>query len=478
MKKIFWIFVLILFSAIVFSEELIFQIEGKATKEKVIKINDNYYINENFFNYFSDDKDNYIEFYSEENNLYDICKIIKKSNTDYEIKHNKFIVKNKITEAKFTDDVFSVKTLFCTDIDYYGNNKKLTVTISIKEIENFELPKWIKKLKTEKTPNRTKLIFELYNNIPQQKEKYFTNDFNINFTEKGVLKYAVINKAEIKKQGKDKYKIILKDGALCNLDINQNPNGNVDISIQNGEIKNADVKYNSLTLQITDNKLLFNFSKIFNITNTVENNDKVILLSPLLSKKLNEVSICLDPGHGGSAPGAGSHDIWEKFVNYNACIFIKEKLEKEGITVILTRELEEDPSLNERGNIAINNKCDFFLSLHCNSCNGEDVASGYESYYHKNLIKSKYFSYAVHNNIVKNITIPNRKSKSDLTLYNIGLGVLRSASQGDIPCTLIEMGFINHHIDRELVQKPEYWEIIANGITEGIKTYLSGDAVN
>ena len=128
--------------------------------------------------------------------------------------------------------------------------------------------------------------------------------------------------------------------------------------------------------------------------------------------------------------------------------------------------------------MSIDNNCDFFISVHCNSTEGEDRATGFEDYYHKNLTGSKYIATCIHDCIVPFITIPDKGIKSDTVMYKSGYGVLRSASKERVPCTLIETGFINHYIDREYLQTPEFKEILGKGILNGIKTYLTAEPLN
>ena len=62
--------------------------------------------------------------------------------------------------------------------------------------------------------------------------------------------------------------------------------------------------------------------------------------------------VVLDPGHGGDDPGAEGNGFFEKDLNWDITNFCKAELEKFGITVFLSREEGENPSLSARAKVA------------------------------------------------------------------------------------------------------------------------------
>ena len=55
-----------------------------------------------------------------------------------------------------------------------------------------------------------------------------------------------------------------------------------------------------------------------------------------------KTEVILDAGHGGDDPGkVGVNEVLEKDVNLQITMKVKECLEKEGVTVKLTREMDE-----------------------------------------------------------------------------------------------------------------------------------------
>lgn len=93
-----------------------------------------------------------------------------------------------------------------------------------------------------------------------------------------------------------------------------------------------------------------------------------------------EVTICLDPGHGGSDGGAiAVNGANEKDLTLKIAKYCKQELEKYDCKVIMTRYDDCDVDLKERAIIARNNGADYLISIHLNS--SSPGAMGAEVYY-------------------------------------------------------------------------------------------------
>jgi N-acetylmuramoyl-L-alanine amidase len=93
-------------------------------------------------------------------------------------------------------------------------------------------------------------------------------------------------------------------------------------------------------------------------------------------------TICLDPGHGGSDLGAVSRsNLMEKDITLKLAKKLKGIIEsKLGLHVVMTRETDEEVSLNSRVAKANNQKAQMFVSIHVNS-SYRKAATGPETYY-------------------------------------------------------------------------------------------------
>lgn len=109
--------------------------------------------------------------------------------------------------------------------------------------------------------------------------------------------------------------------------------------------------------------------------------DKVVsdLVNPL---PLTGKRIVLDPGHGGSDPGAVNGSTYEKTINNQFTLKLGNKLQALGATVIYTRSPNSDVyiSLEDRANFANQQNADFFLSIHHDSSTDKSVR-GLSSHY-------------------------------------------------------------------------------------------------
>lgn len=98
-----------------------------------------------------------------------------------------------------------------------------------------------------------------------------------------------------------------------------------------------------------------------------------------LSSGARAQSICVDPGHGGSDPGAVGCGLEEKDVNLDTGLRLRDLLQGAGFSVLMTRETDVFISLVGRADYANANGADRFVSIHANSNSGTP-ATGTETY--------------------------------------------------------------------------------------------------
>lgn len=105
-------------------------------------------------------------------------------------------------------------------------------------------------------------------------------------------------------------------------------------------------------------------------------------------KPLEGITIMLDPGHGGTDGGALGiaypNGPIEKELNLAVGLITRELLESYGATVIMTREDDTFPTLEDRRSAMSTHKPDLFISMHHNSMDysyDSTKAKGSECYY-------------------------------------------------------------------------------------------------
>ena len=102
--------------------------------------------------------------------------------------------------------------------------------------------------------------------------------------------------------------------------------------------------------------------------------------------------IVLDPGHGGSDPGASNSrfGLKESDINYKIATYAKQELERyEGVKVYLTR-YADNPSIYDRGEFAKNYNADLVVSIHINS-SGSQSARGAEVWVTQDKSQVEYY---------------------------------------------------------------------------------------
>ncbi len=77
--------------------------------------------------------------------------------------------------------------------------------------------------------------------------------------------------------------------------------------------------------------------------------------------------VVLDPGHGGSNPGAYGAGVHEKQLTLALAIQVAQRLRAHGVTVELTRADDRTLTLRQRVAIADKIPADLFISIHANA---------------------------------------------------------------------------------------------------------------
>jgi len=189
--------------------------------------------------------------------------------------------------------------------------------------------------------------------------------------------------------------------------------------------------------------------------------------------KISEKIIVIDPGHGGSDPGAhygtGEDQVQEKTVNLQLATKLGELLSKDGAVVIMTRSDDSYPTLPQRAEAANQAEADFFISVHHNSNRMADSRSGTYTYYHSGDSEGELLADCIQSEMCKANGLPNRGVLADTTRFASGMAVLRKTN---MPGVLLEIGYLNHATDRGKITDEEWQETVAQAIADGIRRYL------
>jgi len=191
-------------------------------------------------------------------------------------------------------------------------------------------------------------------------------------------------------------------------------------------------------------------------------------LSPIEGKRLNGLIICLDPGHGGTESGAiGCGGKREADFNLGIALKLRDLLAKEGAKVIMTRAGDTDVSLDQRVEIANQNRVDILLSIHNNALpDGRDpwAEHGTSSYwYHP---QSSELAHALKQGVQQEIAF------GDLATRWQNLALIRPSAELAV---LAEIGFMVNPDEYAFLEQQAGQEKSAEGLLKGLLQYLSAD---
>lgn len=201
------------------------------------------------------------------------------------------------------------------------------------------------------------------------------------------------------------------------------------------------------------------------IVNGVASQPAIMSVDEFSRHATGGMTICLDPGHGGSDSGANAFGTKESDLTLKIAQYCKEELSKYDVNVVMTRttdtRLSEEAAMDLKNRVEVAKKAgaSYFISIHINSA-ANSAAKGAEVYYpntsgNKNLSSNG-------QNLAKAI----QKQLTALGLYDRGIkirnytdgttsydptssdkdyyGVIRYAKEANITGLIVEHCFINN----------------------------------
>ncbi|MGG1575354.1 N-acetylmuramoyl-L-alanine amidase [Fictibacillus sp. NRS-1165] len=176
--------------------------------------------------------------------------------------------------------------------------------------------------------------------------------------------------------------------------------------------------------------------------------------------------IVIDPGHGGSDPGATFKESQEKLFNLKIALRVRDYLEKTyTVKIIMTRTSDKALSLKERTDLANSTAPNFYLSIHSNAGGG----SGFESYIFNGHVpeQTKTYQEVIHEAIMNQV-----KVKYDITdrgKKRANFHVLRETKS---PALLLEVLFVDNLKDHAFLNQSSFIEDVSIDIAEAIAKAL------
>jgi len=185
-------------------------------------------------------------------------------------------------------------------------------------------------------------------------------------------------------------------------------------------------------------------------------------------------NVTLDPGHGGSDPGAiGVGGLQEKKATLAICNYLRQYLSDAGANVSMTRTTDVDvhsryasarDELQARVNVSNRNRADVFVSIH-NNANDNRSVGGIGTYYYPKTQNDYRLARRIQDNMMKSVQL------TDFGVRQANFYVVKRSS---VPAVLVEVGFISNPREEKLLDTPWFQKTIAKAIANGIAAYFAG----
>ncbi|MEA5003416.1 MAG: N-acetylmuramoyl-L-alanine amidase [Christensenella sp.] len=201
-------------------------------------------------------------------------------------------------------------------------------------------------------------------------------------------------------------------------------------------------------------------------------------LPDLSSVSIKGLKIIVDPGHGDTDVGTigVSTGGYEKEVNLEISLKLKDILEKEGVTVIMTRDTDDpvaaanetdiakrkEADMQRREQIITDAQADMYIGVHQNSFEDEG-ACGPQIFYHTDSNMGAMLAKCVQTVMNEELT-PKEPRKPNCGRY-------RLLKPGKQPSVTVECGFFTNPEEEKKLQDSSYQDQVVGGIVDGIKYF-------
>jgi N-acetylmuramoyl-L-alanine amidase len=199
------------------------------------------------------------------------------------------------------------------------------------------------------------------------------------------------------------------------------------------------------------------------------------------------VKVCLDPGHGGTDPGAVNGILWESDINLDVSYALKSLLEGEDAQVVMTRYEDVYRSNRDRYTFCDGEQATILVSVHTNSVTDPSWDGSMGLYFHDDDLA---LARAIHDVVYPALrdTAPDPAIFADFGLSKYASGVLLKS---DMPAAMMEPLFMSNPAEATLLAQPIYDPVsgaidagcvdlacrrgqIARALHEGVLAYFGG----
>ena len=248
---------------------------------------------------------------------------------------------------------------------------------------------------------------------------------------------------------------------------------------------------------------------------TTEKDEQEIVLAPVKTTSTKKITsakgkvVVLDAGHGGDDPGAINGSLKEKNIVLSIAQKAGKELQGRGYKVYYTRSKDKFINLRDRTKYANDKAADLFISIHANAAPSKTKAAtmrGIETFFlsparsersknaaalenKSDIEEMNYFSKQTFLNFLnREKIIASNKLAIDVQREVLARAksVSSKASDGGVreapfwvlvgalmPAVLLEVGYITHPGEGELINNSKYQDALAKGLANGVDVYFS-----
>jgi N-acetylmuramoyl-L-alanine amidase len=200
---------------------------------------------------------------------------------------------------------------------------------------------------------------------------------------------------------------------------------------------------------------------------------KIIGIDPGHQQKGNNEKEAVAPGSKekkakvASGTSGRYSGVPEYVVNLDISLQLRDALEAQGATVIMSRETHDVDISNQERAIMMNEAgCDLVLRIHCNGAESK-TAQGIGLYIRKTGTGAEDCMAAAQALLPRMIEATGAESD----------GIFRrdtytGLNWSEVPCILVEMGFMSNPEEDMKLVSPDYQQLLVKGMVEGVCEYF------
>lgn len=183
--------------------------------------------------------------------------------------------------------------------------------------------------------------------------------------------------------------------------------------------------------------------------------------------------VAIDPGHGGSDPGAVTEGVREADVALEYARAVGEALERQGCAVLYTRGEDQTLELAARARAAHDARAGAFVSVHCNASTSPQP-HGFQIFHAAGSRRGAELARAIYDRAVQVVGTSSWSGVYPDESPACGSRRLYVLRATNMPAVLVELGFLTHPGERSQLLDPDVRDRLARALADGIVEWAGG----